>query len=513
MGRVFLLLLVGPFWVQLGLAAICLALGVSSVQDNARLTDARLALIQSAPPALIPIAEVQKDKDLAVQEVNLRATVALAHNTRLIAKTNFIKTDEDLMYVLQDEGAGTSEPVVRGVILLEPDQVDAFAEWVIANAVDFTETGPVVALNGLVAKSRNSSHISDVFRERGLERAENFVYLEPFFLPRDQALAQLPKAENDTPKWLFGIAAVFTLIAAFKWRRRGAKPASPAPEQPKPAPSFGPGFASSGFAQQRQTPTAAEIKAQAAAFNATAQPQSPTRKGPTHKGPSRVIVWLLAVPAVIFVILWSLVLVPAFMLRPKGMEFDLQDFLPLMGGSSLLILLPLSAFLILRNSFRGIAQFAPKSSAAPEPSAAAQQTAPQTAPQDGPVKTIPTLGKQIGGIFVPQKVLDYAPLAVGVVIMFIAPKVMKLFGADPEMGMAAMNTAPAALAPAPVAADLAAPATSGLPGLYLGVFAALLVLVALFWVMRHGITWGAKQIDPTLKDPWARIESERMRLG
>ena len=208
MGRIFLLLLVGPFWVQLGAAAICLALGVSALQDNAKMADARLALTQSAPPALIPIAEVQKDKTLAVQEVNLRATVALAHNTRLIAKTNFIKTDEDLMYVLQDEGAGTSEPLVRGVILLEPDQVDAFAEWVIANAVDFTETGPVVALNGLVAKSRNSSHISDVFRERGLERAENFVYLEPFFLPRDQALAQLPKAENDTPKWLFGIAAV-----------------------------------------------------------------------------------------------------------------------------------------------------------------------------------------------------------------------------------------------------------------------------------------------------------------
>lgn len=503
MGRIFLLLLVGPFWVQLAAAAICLALGVWAIQDNAKMADARLALTQSAPPALIPIAEVQKDKALAVQEVNLRTAIAIAHNTRLIAKTNLVKTDEDLMYVLQDETAGTSEPVVRGVILLEPDQVDDFADWVTANAVGFSEIGPVVALNGLVAKNRNVSHVSDVFDERGLKRAENFVYLEPFFLPRDQALAQLPKSESDTPKWLFGIAAALSLIGAFKWRRRGAKQASPAPEQSKPAPSFGPGFANSGFAQQRQTPTAAEIKAQAATFAAAAQPQTPARpQSRARKGPSRVIVWLLAVPAVLFVIVWTVIIGGAIAILPKDIAFDLQVFLPLIGASSLLIFLPLSFFLIMRNSFRGIAQFVPKSSAAAEPAA--------PAPQDGPVKTIPTLGKQIGGIFVPQKVLDYAPLAVGVVIMFMAPKVMRLFGADPEMGMGTMN---AASAPAPVAADLAAPAVSGLPGLYLGTFAALLVLAALFWVMRHGITWGAKQIDPTLKDPWTRIESERLRLS
>lgn len=158
-----------------------------------------------------------------------------------------------------------------------------------ANAVGFSEIGPVVALNGLVAKNRNVSHVSDVFDERGLKRAENFVYLEPFFLPRDQALAQLPKSESDTPKWLFGIAAALSLIVAFKWRRRGAKQASPAPEQSKPAPSFGPGFANSGFAQQRQTPTAAEIKALAAAHSATAKPQSPAlAQNLARKGPSRV---------------------------------------------------------------------------------------------------------------------------------------------------------------------------------------------------------------------------------
>lgn len=83
MGRILLLLFVGPFWVQLGMAALCLALGVWIVQDNAKMADARIALTQSAPPALIPIAEVQKDKSLALQEVNLRAVIATDHNTRL----------------------------------------------------------------------------------------------------------------------------------------------------------------------------------------------------------------------------------------------------------------------------------------------------------------------------------------------------------------------------------------------------------------------------------------------
>lgn len=181
-------------------------------QGNAKMQHAREALIHQEPPAVIPVAELKRDLSLPLQEVAIRVVIASEHNSHLVEKRNFVTTNEDLMYVLQDETAGVDQPLVRGVVMIEPSEKEAFLSWVIAHAEKFTDTGPVVELTGLIGPMRNVAHSSQVLREAGLTQAPGFFQLEPFVISRTSALEKLPHDSQQLPWAGFGVAAIFALI-------------------------------------------------------------------------------------------------------------------------------------------------------------------------------------------------------------------------------------------------------------------------------------------------------------
>lgn len=479
MARFVLLFFMGPFWIQFAIAAGFGWLTFGAWQSTLELEQARLALIRQPPPAVVAIADFN-DSKAPVQEVHLRAAIAVEHNTRLVQKRNFITTDEDLMVVAQDATAGVDEPLVRAVILLEPDQQDQWLDWMQTHAVDMTETGPVVELNGLRAASRNFSHVSDVLRENGLKKAENFTYLEPFLEPRDLALANLPKEDRQAPMWLAGAAAVFALVGFVKLRRSRtrvatATPASAAPVNP------------------------AQRAAQIATLKATILSANQPAPQPRRKTISPVVKWLLVIPALLFACAWAVVLLGISRFLPPEAKMELSDFLPMIVVSSVLIFLPLSAFLALRNSVRGLAPFLP--------SRAKPSLPPAPLKTDTLIQTIPNMRQTIAGLAVPQKLLAWAPFGVGVVILLLAPVVMRLFGVTPQLVGGVSS------GPAPDIQSNIPPATPDLSGVHLGVFATVLIMAALAWILRKLIVGVAVRVDPNLQDPWLRIEAERRHAG
>ncbi|NBZ89312.1 hypothetical protein [Stagnihabitans tardus] len=212
MGRLVVLLFMGPWWIRMVVAAGFAYLSLSAWQDNAQMQAAREALIHQQPPAVIPVAELKREPGLPLQEVAIRVVIASEHNSHLVEKRNLVTTNEDLMYVLQDETAGVDEPLVRGVVMIEPSEKEAFLSWVIAHAETFTDTGPVVELTGLIGPMRNLAHSSQVLREAGLTQAPGFFQLEPFVISRASALEKLPHDSTQLPWAGFGIAAIFALI-------------------------------------------------------------------------------------------------------------------------------------------------------------------------------------------------------------------------------------------------------------------------------------------------------------
>lgn len=479
-------------------------------QDNQAQLHARQELLSSSPPAIIPIAAFQRDAQAAVQEVNLRAVVATAHNTKLIEKTNFIQTGEDFMVVLQDETAGVDEKSVRAIILLETDQIDAWGNWALARAVNFTETGPVIEMSGLRAAGRNTSHVSQVLRERGLKKAENFTYLEPFIDGRVVALARLPAAKSQTPLVFGGGGALFALIALAKLLRRRARPQ---PARPIPHGSKQIDLSANGPATSM-----ADIP-KPVALAAPAEPPKPRRSW-------QVPLRLLAVSAVLFVMAWGCLIWLAVVYLPHLPGKSQPEALwPMIVGSSPLILMPPLLFVGVRSMFRqvmALVAFLPtRSAVSPEPSAVAQGTgalatdrATAFSQKDAwasPVQSTPPVSSRLRGAVSANKMMAWAPFVVGCTIFLLAPKVMngmlglngfQLVTAPGQMTSVATRDAGAATAPW---------AGGGILDVQLMTICTVLVLAAIAWLLKSGVLALGRRIDPQIGDPWARIEAERMR--
>lgn len=211
----------GPFWVQLLLAAGIVWAGFAIQEQNAERAASRAALLASPPPETIPVAEVRGKTGSVPVEVSVRAQVALDHNVRLVRRTNFVKTGENLLYILVDPEAGKDVKIARAGIVIDPDQLDSFAEFILQHSVAFGAAGPVIEIGGLRSSEAHASHAKEAIGERGLTLGPDFFFVEPFIAGREASLAAIPsRSANDI--WpFFAVAAAFVAVALYKLSRRG----------------------------------------------------------------------------------------------------------------------------------------------------------------------------------------------------------------------------------------------------------------------------------------------------
>jgi hypothetical protein len=230
MHRIFFLLLAGPFWLQFVFAGGLVYFGYTSQQSAQLKYVQRAELLQSTPPTTIAIGDFAAKYDhKAPREVSVTAQIALDHNTRLIRKTNFITTGEDILYVLVDPDAPEGETVVRGAIVLDPDQKDRFADWAMENMVTYGGSGPVVTVNGLLDAGTQTSMVSDAFKEQGMAKGPNFFYIMPFLEGRAAGLAQKPNEAVNHAMPFYYAALFFALLGLAKLVYRRNTPVKTAP--------------------------------------------------------------------------------------------------------------------------------------------------------------------------------------------------------------------------------------------------------------------------------------------
>lgn len=220
----------GPFWVQFVLAAGVIWFGYFVQQDEAARQVARAALLEQAPPGTISVADFKSDAPgRAPVELSVTAQVALDHNTRLVRKTNFIKTGEDLLYVLVDPAPDADPNVAIAGIVLNPDQLDAFTEWLILRSTGFGEAGPIATIDGLLTSSSNASHALKAMKNQGMTIAKDFYFIEPFIVGREASLTAIPEKATQISWPIYGLAAFIALVGIFKMRGIRSKSATPKP--------------------------------------------------------------------------------------------------------------------------------------------------------------------------------------------------------------------------------------------------------------------------------------------
>jgi hypothetical protein len=225
-----------PFWVQFALAAGLVWFGMVVQEDETNRQAARAALLQQAPPATIPITAATPGEPSRIPvELSVTAQVATDHNTRLVQKTNFIKTGESLLYVLVDPAPGGDPTRAEAAMIIDPDDLDAFAEWLAGNSTDYGQVGPIATVSGLLAMPSDRTQAREAMQEQGMVIPDDFFFIEPFFKGREASLAAIPNSAAQISWPVFGAAGLMALIGLLKLKR-GRKPkpvtADPALSQP-----------------------------------------------------------------------------------------------------------------------------------------------------------------------------------------------------------------------------------------------------------------------------------------
>lgn len=239
MHRLIILVLSAPFWLQFLFAGGAFW---GAWQYEKHLTaqyEARLELAKSQPPAEVSISDFTPLAAKGMpEEVNVRVQVASQHSVRLIKKTNGIKTGESLLYILVDPAAEAGDRVARGAIVIDPDDLDAFADWMIDRTLSvgsFGPAGPVLSLPGLVDHPSNASHANDAIKNRGFTRARNFEFIKPFLKGREAGLAVTPHAAGLATFGAFVPGTLFLLLGVGKLVAGRRKVGADAPETAVPS--------------------------------------------------------------------------------------------------------------------------------------------------------------------------------------------------------------------------------------------------------------------------------------
>lgn len=224
MARFFLFLLMLPWWLYFPLAGGVVWLGEhvyeSALQDEA---ERKLALAEG-PPAPVDAALFDRERDAgAANEVNISGWVNFDYNYELIRKRNGITTGRAFMYVLFGEQDGPESRTPRMVIVMKPEEKDAFVEKLDEYVTGFAAQGPILTVNGTLGSNGFLSLVNDALRDEGLATG-NVVTVEPFVYGREAALSVEGVPEQTRYAFWLGAAVVALFgLGRFAMRNRTAQ--------------------------------------------------------------------------------------------------------------------------------------------------------------------------------------------------------------------------------------------------------------------------------------------------
>ncbi len=218
MGRILVLFFLLPWWVYIpaSLGVVWLA---ERSYEHALATEAeKAAALEAGLPVAVDLGDFDRDRDIhAVEEVHVTGWINPDFNYELIQKTNGVTTDTRFMFMMFGSGDPAEAREVRAAVMLTPAQREDFIERAYDFITGVTDNGtPIFAFNGFGDSYHTLSGLAkDAIREKGLTRAPDFIFIEPFMEGRVAALA--PKGVPDTTRYVGWIAAaVVALIGVVK---------------------------------------------------------------------------------------------------------------------------------------------------------------------------------------------------------------------------------------------------------------------------------------------------------
>ncbi|MDJ0826748.1 MAG: hypothetical protein QNJ16_14705 [Rhodobacter sp.] len=267
----FQLLLRLPFWAYLILAVGALFLGEElRKQAEAYEAEKKIARAQGAP-APVDLTEFQPDEHVgAADEVHVTGWVDVDYNYHLVKRRKGLDTERYALMLFGAGDADGSREVRAAIVLTETDR-DTFVDGLPPKIVDYTETGPILKLNG---QMKTSVTLDDMFydalREQGLKRADNFIFIEPYLEGREAALASDPNAAHKVLQTSRSIAALLAMLGFLRFFTGGPQRPQTVRREKRDAMAEMHRAASAALAQRGEPAPGYTSDANAAAFQAPA---------------------------------------------------------------------------------------------------------------------------------------------------------------------------------------------------------------------------------------------------
>lgn len=219
MGRLFVLFFVLPWWAYVPASIGVLWLGERVYEQALEIEAEKVAALETAVPDPVDIAEFDRDRDIhAADEVHVSGRINTDLNYNLTEGINGIPIRTRHMYMMFGASDPSEAPEVRAALVLSAAERDVFVERIEEFIAEFTDSGVFIfAFNGFADTTSSMDRMAaEVIKEQGLTKAEDFIYIEPFFEGREAALSRrgIPPDQSRYIGW--AIAAVVALIGVVK---------------------------------------------------------------------------------------------------------------------------------------------------------------------------------------------------------------------------------------------------------------------------------------------------------
>ena len=217
-------ILFAPWWLYFILAAGIFYANEQVYEGNLKKQSDRRAALAQPLPDLVDLSAFDRTADIGLaNEVHVSGWIATDHNYQLTKSKNGKVKDTRFMFVMFGKQDNTETRKVRAVILMTKDEKAYFTE----NLGDYTDLAAsqyadqlYFKFNGYGTKTAYFDDMAtDALAERGLSKAQNFIFLAPFWKGRE---AVLPYKKDPWETRLTGwkVAGAIALLGLIKliWR-------------------------------------------------------------------------------------------------------------------------------------------------------------------------------------------------------------------------------------------------------------------------------------------------------
>lgn len=502
-------------WVsQLVLATGFFAFAAFAYDRMARIEAGKAAALAQGMPEAVSLAEFQGWSDIhTADEVHIIAKTILPLNYRLqqTRKGKLSSTvEERMVYFLFGPEEGAQTRTVRAALLIDSADVERMVDEEFATGlVSVSEIELVVRLNGQrVTNPDLKSMAEDAMAERGLTRAPEFFFLESWGPQgRAAALAPNPDAGIMMAGGIGGVGLIFAMVAIWRFTRRHRVLARQA-------------------LLARQVDDARAAMAARYRAEGLAVPEALTVPLKPRKSRAKLVMAML-----------TGMVVASLVLAKLGYLDDALFAVPVL----VVLLVILGVRYLIKTVSGGVARL----SGAIARAAAPERPEPPPVPKYGPnfkplgltgpipdnpmmvrdtnrpepvvIRSVPSLGGRMSAALSAPGLIRWAPLAIGVLVMYGSGKLFGGFGLSGQMGKGGAPVAQAATKTPDVAVlQLPDPGNFSVEAMVvasLGIVVTVALLGLGLNLMVSRYCAGRNIAYP--KDPWARLDrmaaAERLR--